>query len=196
MFRKFFIYNVICVCLLSLGCHVYGDSSLKDPNKKLIVACENTLQKEEEENHQFDILFQVLLEESAKMYEQLEAACKEDEIEDIIQAIEILKASSSGKRLMEVVRDIQACSDCSACDTMSEECLSSAGILQQLAEITETLQNYSVSTSSDYLDRNLDIREKELEFKRELLAWEKEKAKQDLAWKRESYVRDALLLKK
>ncbi|WP_238374148.1 hypothetical protein [Chlamydia caviae] len=140
---------------------------------------------------QLDSLFQVLVEEGQELYRDLALICKNEniELESDEQAIELMKESPSGQRILEACRDILSCLRMPSED-LNNENLSFDVLLQKLDEIANVWRQYRHSKDMEYVRKDLDMRERELEFKKDLLAWQKEKTDKELTWKRERYVRD------
>ena len=78
-------------------------------------------------------------------------------------------------------------------DELIDSEISYDALLQKLEGIVRLWQEHNQAKGREYAYRELELREKELEFKKDLLAWQKEKMAKEIAQKREKYTQDMIL---
>ncbi|WP_375793116.1 hypothetical protein O1W69_03105 [Chlamydia sp. 12-01] len=206
MIKRFFIYSLTVAFSPLLCCsNIFAenmDTIVQEPVEKQnsrIDCCFDSISDGDREAlaDQLDSLFQVLVEEGQDLYRDLVLVCKNEniELESNQQAVELMKESPSGQKILQACRDIFSCLDVPSED-LNNENLSFDVLLQKLDEIAQIWRYYRHSKDMEYAYKDLEMRERELEFKRDLLAWQKEKTDKELAWKREKYARDMVVHKR
>ncbi|QVE49237.1 hypothetical protein SBV42_00435 [Chlamydia crocodili] len=205
MIKRFFIYS-LTTAFLPLVCysHIFAETTeviMQESVEKQGSRMDcyfDSISDGDRENlaAQLDSLFQVLVEEGQELYRDLALVCKNEniELESNEQAIELMKESPSGQRILQACRNIFSCLHASS-EELNDENLSFDVLLQKLDEIANIWRYYRHSKDMEYAYKDLEMREKELDFKKDLLAWQKEKTDKELAWKRERYARDMVMHK-
>ncbi|EPP34561.1 hypothetical protein CP10139811_0420 [Chlamydia ibidis] len=140
-----------------------------------------------------DSLFQVLADGHQELYQEFlrfEDSSKKD-LNDEEQVLYWIRESQAGKKIVSACKDIISVLSLDFEDT-SVENGPFHQLFHKLDEVVDIWRERDQSKELAYAYRELEMREKELEFKRDLLAWEKEKVAKELSWKREKYIRDII----
>ncbi|MFJ1509656.1 hypothetical protein SBV45_03105 [Chlamydia crocodili] len=201
MIKRFVIYS-LAAAFLPLVCCSYSlaeTTETIEQQSSRMDCCFDSISDGDRENlaDQLDSLFQVLVEEGQELYRDLALVCKNEniELESNEQAIELMKESPAGQRILQVCRNIFSCLHVSS-EELNNENLTFDVLLQKLDEIANVWRYYRHSKDMEYAYKDLEMRERELDFKKDLLAWQKEKADKELAWKRERCARDMVMYKR
>ncbi|WP_348662902.1 hypothetical protein [Chlamydia vaughanii] len=202
MIKRFFIYSLtfaLSLCFNTFAEETDGCIEESVEQIKSMDSCFDSVAGDDREAlaEQLDSLFHVLIEEGQELYRDLTNTCKSTgiELENDQQAIEFVKESSSGQKILQACRDIFSCLGVPN-DELTEENLSLDVLIQKLDEIAQVWRHYRYSKDMEYAYKELDIRERELEFKKDLLSWQKEKTDKELSWKREKYAREMMVHKR
>ncbi|WP_284441681.1 hypothetical protein [Chlamydia gallinacea] len=139
-----------------------------------------------------DELFEVFLERGQELYRDFLEACQNVNFANSLEIVEFIKSSNSGRELLQTCDEILACLQVSSDELIDSE-ISYDALLQKLEGIVRLWQEHNQAKGREYAYRELELREKELEFKKDLLAWQKEKMAKEIAQKREKYTQDMIL---
>ncbi|EPP36034.1 hypothetical protein BOKEGFJH_00468 [Chlamydia avium] len=179
MVKRFFICNLAFI--LSLCSPIFTEDNTQIETVDTPIVNEENIVSDL--NMQLDGLFQVFLEEGQELYQDLLMACQNECFENDIQIMEFIKSSDSGKKLLQacekILTDLHKPSD-----ELTDKDLSCDVLLQKLDEIVKLWQENHRTKDWDYAYRELELREKELEFKKDLLSWQREKYAKDIIMRR------------
>lgn len=187
MVKRFFIYNLICI--LSLCFPIFAEDAAQIKEEMHIPGEEGA---QGDITTQLDELFQVFLEGGQELYRDFLEACQNVNFASSLEVVEFIKSSNSGQKLLQACDEILAYLQIPSDETTDSE-ISYDVLLQKLERIVRLWQEHYQAKGREYADRELELREKELEFKKDLLAWQKEKMTKEIAQKREKYTQDMIL---
>ncbi|WP_276816007.1 hypothetical protein [Chlamydia gallinacea] len=188
MVKGFFIYNLICI--LSLCSPIFTEDAAQTKEEEMHISVREGVQGDI--TTRLDELFEVFLERGQELYRDFLEAGQNVNFANSLEIVEFIKSSNSGRELLQTCDEILACLQVSSDELIDSE-ISYDALLQKLEGIVRLWQEHNQAKGREYAYRELELREKELEFKKDLLAWQKEKMAKEIAQKREKYTQDMIL---
>ncbi|AGW39081.1 hypothetical protein [Chlamydia pecorum] len=173
MIKKFFVNIFILSSLFSSSMNLFGEEGIAQEKEVLLQEKEETGSSVAE----LDNLLQRFIGDGQELCDDLLALCKENS-EDAQKILQVLSYLSSGKKLLETCQRIV-----SLVEPLE-------GVASQQLVIERV--PYNEECSHHCHEKELNLRERELEFKKEVFAWKKDYADKRLSWEKEKYAHRTL----